>query len=273
MACLLPAIVLERGFLTAFGQEVGDGDNRGWKSTAGLVEGAYARAVARLDRGVAGLDPRRLRLHDLPVADAADLAEFSCTAGRCDGGAGANSVDATGRRHGLGLARRSNGPQEAADDLDRVVFGRQPARRASAELRAVVPVPRADGHRHGCRMAGRCGIGDGAVADPLARLYVRGPARVVGYWRPAIEPGLWPALQLDRLARSTDHRRIAGLGDSLRAPLRQGAGGVAGKPSAAARREAARSRSRCSASSSPPSSATRRPPAGGWPATSSSPTR
>jgi hypothetical protein len=222
----------------AFGQEVGDGDNRGWKSTAGLVEGTDAGAMACLDRGMAGLDPRRLRLHDLPVADAADLAEFSCTAGRCDGGVGADPVDAIGRRHGLGLGGRSNGPQEAADDLDRLVFGRQPARRAGAELRAVVPVPRAAGHRHGRRMAGRCGIGHGTVADPLARLHVRGAARVVGTWGPVIGPRLWLALQLDRLARSIDHRGVAGLGDPIRAPLRQGAGGVAGKPPAAARREA-----------------------------------
>jgi len=53
-----------------------------------------------------------------------------------------------------------------------------------------------------------------------------------------VERCLWPALQLDRLARSADHGRAARPRDPLRSPLCQGAEGVAGKPPAAARREA-----------------------------------
>ena len=41
-------------------------------------------------------------------------------------------------------------------------------------------VPRAARHRHGRRMAGRRGAGDGDLADPLARLHERRPAGLVG---------------------------------------------------------------------------------------------
>ena len=80
--------------LTAFGQGVGDGDNSGWKSTTGLVEGTDAGAMACLVRGMAGLDPRRIRLDYFSAADAAHIADLQRTLGRCNGGAGADAVDA-----------------------------------------------------------------------------------------------------------------------------------------------------------------------------------
>src|SRR3984893_4261692 len=91
--------------LTAL-DRVGDGDNSDWKSTAGLVEGTDAGAMACMVRGMAGLDPRRLRFHDLPVADAADFANLQRPACGCDRGARDHAVDAAGRRHGFGVAGR-----------------------------------------------------------------------------------------------------------------------------------------------------------------------
>src|SRR6516165_9470941 len=60
----------------------------------------------------------------------------------------------------------------------------------------------------------------------------------LGARRASVERGLRAAVQLHRLARSLDHRRASRARDPLRPPLRQGAGGVAGKPPASARGEA-----------------------------------
>ncbi len=83
-------------------------------------------------------------------------------------------------------------------------------RRLFADLLVPVSVPGLARHRHGSGMAVRRGIGDGKLADPLARVHGRRPASLVGPRRPAVERGLWPALYVDRLARSADAWRAAG---------------------------------------------------------------
>ena len=95
---------------------------------------------------------------------------------------------------GVGLARRSDRTQKAADDLDRLVS--PPATSSPASP----PASRS------CSCSARCWAsawarngrwrlaGDGKLADPLARLHGGGDARVVGPGRPAVERGLWPAL-------------------------------------------------------------------------------
>ena len=65
------------------------------------------------------------------------------------------------------------GRKNAADDLDRLVFGLQFPRRPGAELLFAVPLPRVARHRHGRRVAGRRRPGDGDLAGALARLYGR----------------------------------------------------------------------------------------------------
>ena len=88
-----------------------------WKEPTKEQWLAWVGRLARLDLGC-------LRLHDFPVDHAADLAGVSRAADRGDGGFHDDLVDAAGRRNGLRLARRSDRTQEAADDLDRLVFGR-----------------------------------------------------------------------------------------------------------------------------------------------------
>src|SRR5215813_9052887 len=56
---------------------------------------------------------------------------------------------------------------------NRLVLGVQFHRRVFSGLLVPVPVPRTSGHRHGGGMAGRRGLGDGELANPLARFYGR----------------------------------------------------------------------------------------------------
>src|SRR4029079_1669530 len=98
------------------------------------------------------------------------------------------------------MAGRSSRAQTAADDLDPLVFDLQLHRRIFTELLVSVPVSRAARHRHGRGMAGRCGARDGILADPLARLYERRAAGLVGSRLCAVERRLWPAFRRDRLA-------------------------------------------------------------------------
>ena len=81
-------------------------------------------------------------------------------------------------------------------------------------------------HRHGCRMAVRRGAGDGDLANPLARLYERRVAGLVGPWLSAVERLLLDALRPVRLARHAVDRNFAGIGDCLCPLLRQGTGGL-----------------------------------------------
>src|SRR5215472_7081446 len=96
----------------------------------------------RLDRGVARLGPGCIRFHDFPADHGADRQGLRRAAGRGHGGVHDHLVDAAPRRYCLWLARRSGRAQAPADDLDRLVLGSQPARRAGAEFLAAVPVPR-----------------------------------------------------------------------------------------------------------------------------------
>src|SRR5207302_1525150 len=66
-------------------------------------------------------------------------------------------VAAAGRRGRLGMAGRPHRPQDAADDLDPVVFDLHLHRRLLAGVLVSLSVPRAAGHRHGRRVAGLLG--------------------------------------------------------------------------------------------------------------------
>ena len=126
-----------------------------------------------------------------PIAD-----EFHVPTDRGRDRLHADLVDAACRRGRLGLACRPDRPQDAADDLDLLVLGLQLHRRLLADLLVPVDLPHAARHRHGRGMAGRRGTGDGAVADPLARLYERRAARLVEHRLSAVERDLRPVLRL-----------------------------------------------------------------------------
>src|SRR6516165_12220818 len=87
-------------------------------------------------------------------------------------------------------------------------------------------------------MAGRRGIGDGAVADALARLHERRAARFLGSGLPAVECGLRPVLQLYWLARHAVDRCSSGALGLLHTQVRQGAADLAGEPTDATPAEA-----------------------------------
>ena len=82
----------------------------------------------------------------------------------------------------FGLARRSDRPQDAADDLDRLVLALQLHRRLLAHLRVPVLLPRAARHRHGCRMAGRRVAGDGDPGRSARAASWRACCRARGAW-------------------------------------------------------------------------------------------
>jgi MFS transporter, SHS family, lactate transporter len=93
--------------------------------------------MARLGRRLARVDPGCLRLQLLMVRISKDFGVpltqvaivFTLT-----------FVDAACRRHRLPLARRPDRPQEAVDDLDRLVLGLQTPRRSRAELLVAIAV-------------------------------------------------------------------------------------------------------------------------------------
>src|SRR6516165_1009713 len=87
-------------------------------------------------------------------------------------------------------------------------------------------------------MAGRRGIGDGAVADALARLHERRAARLLGSGFPAVECGLRPVLQLYWLAWHAVDRCSPGALGLLHPQIRQGAARLAGEPTVATPAEA-----------------------------------
>src|SRR5215472_6130220 len=128
------------------------------------------------------------------------------------------------------LARRPDRPQGTADDLDRVVFSLQFSGRSGAELLSLVFVPGAAWYRHGGRMACRRRAGDGDLAGPLARLYGRSDAGLVGDRVFVVERTLRSLLQLSRLARPADDRHPARPPDHLHPHLRQRAGGLGREP-------------------------------------------
>ncbi len=204
------------------------------------MEGADQGPVVRVRRGVDGLDPRRLRFHDLPVDHGADRQRVQSTADGSGDRLHSDPVDAAGRCHRLGLGRRSGRAQISADDLDPRLFAVQFHRRVFADLLVSAVLPRAARPLYGCRMAGRRVPRDGDLADPLARLYERRLAGLVGSRLSAVEPDLWPLFQIHRLARHAVDRHRTGAGPRLHPLLRQRAGGVARKPPVAAHPSSAR---------------------------------
>ena len=93
--------------------------------------------------------------------------------------------------------------------------------------------------------------GDGDLADPLARLYERRAAGLVGPRLSAVERDLWAAFTDSIGWRGMLWVGIrAGAGDRLRPLLCQRAGGLGREPPAASAPRSARSGCRCSRSSS-----------------------
>ena len=194
--------------------------------------------MARLGGGLARLDPRRVRFHDLSVDHGADREGVPSPARRCHLCVHRDAVAAFGGRHGIGVAGRSGRAEIAADDLDPLVLDLQLHRRFFTELLVSVPVSRAARHRDGRGMAGRRCARDGILANPLARLYERGAAGLVGPRLCAIERRLRFALRGDRLARPFMARRAARLGRPVGPQIRQGARDLEAKPGTAASAEA-----------------------------------
>src|ERR1700756_4743349 len=103
-------------------------------------------------------------------------------------------MDAAGRRDRLELARRPDRAKNPVDDFDRLVFAVQLHCELFPGLLVSVSVSRPARHRHGSGMAVRRSAGDGTMANPLARLYGRRAASLVGPRRAAVKRGLRLAL-------------------------------------------------------------------------------
>src|SRR5689334_23050794 len=202
-----------------------------------MVEGADEGPVVRLDRLLARLDVGCVRLHDVPVDHGADLAGIRRAADRGRVFAERDLVAAAGRGGWLGMAGRPDRPQDAADDLDPVVFDLQLHRRLFADVRVPVFVPRVARHRHGCRMARRRGSRNGVLAGALPGLYERAAAGLVEPRVPLGQSDLWARVQCNRLAWVADDRGPSGPFGRLCTILCQRAAGLAGEPPAPARRE------------------------------------
>src|SRR5205085_2187860 len=117
--------------------------------------------------------------------------------------------------------------QDAADDLDLLVLDLQFHRRFFADFLVSAGVPYPARYRHGRGMAGRRGPGNGELADPFARLYERGAARLLEHRLSAVERALRTVLRLHRLAWLVVGRRPARPVDRVDPLLRQGTGGLA----------------------------------------------
>ena len=148
---------------------------------------------------------------------------------------------------GLGLARRPDRPQDAADDLDPLVFDLQLHRRLLADLLFLLV------------FRTLLGIGMGAEWPAGAALAMETwPMRSRGFMSGVLQ-GSWgigfllssvhlrAVLRLYRLARHAVDRRAAGAVDRLRPLLRQGAGGLGREPAASSASRTARSARRWSA--------------------------
>src|SRR5215470_12271883 len=212
-----------------------DGGDRHHK-THPLVEGTDQGSMDGVGGGLARLDPRRLRFHHFLVSHGADRQRFRRPADGGDDRLHPDLVDAPSRRDRRRLARRPNGPQDAANDLDRRLLVLQFHRRFLAELLVFAAISDVARRLHGGGVAGRRGLGDGDLADPLARLYGRGFARIVGSRRGFVGRRVRPAIRFYRLARPIDDGGVAGFFDHLCAVLRQGTAGLGREPADSAQR-------------------------------------
>jgi len=102
-----------------------------------------------------------------------------------------------------------------------------------ADITIPADLPRIARDIYGSGVARRGGLGDGELADPLARFHERGPAGVVGDRLCALELNLGPLCRLYWLARHVVDWRIAGAFGVLCAPVCQGARGLGREPAAA----------------------------------------
>src|SRR6516164_6523093 len=198
-----------------------------------MVEGTHQRPMVRLVGGLAGLDPRRLRLHRLPADHGADLSRIWRAVERSRLRADDHAVDAADRRRRFRLARRPDRAKNPVDDLDPRLLALQLHRRVFADITIPADLPRIARDIYGSGVARRGGLGDGELAYPLARFHERGPAGVVGDRLCAVELNLGPLSRLYWLARHVVDWRIAGAFGVLCAPVCQGARGLGREPAAA----------------------------------------
>src|SRR6516165_3529739 len=171
-----------------------------------------------------------VRFHRVPADHGADRERVRCAARRSGVCADYHVVDASRRSCRRRLARRPDRAQKAADDFDRVVFAQQLHRRVLADLMVFAAVPRAAGHRHGGRMAGRRGTRDGNLAGALTRLHERHSASLGQSRLSLVEHRLRSILRLYRLARHAVDRHPAGFRNHLRSHLRQRTRGLGREP-------------------------------------------
>src|SRR5271154_1476200 len=90
-----------------------------------VVERTNKGPVDSVVGGLARLDARCFRLHDLPVDHGADLAGVRCSADGCGRGLHRYAVAAPGRRNGVRLAGGSSRAEDTSDDLHPVVLDLQ----------------------------------------------------------------------------------------------------------------------------------------------------
>src|SRR5215469_3790286 len=146
-----------------------------------MVERTEQGPMVRLVGGLAGVDPRRLRLHGIPADHAANLAGIRRAADRGRLCPYRDLVDAPGRRSRLRLVGRSGRSQASADDLDIGLLGVQLHRGIFAQPSVSIRLSRAARHLYGRGMARWCGIGDGKLAGTLPRLYEWRAPGLLGY--------------------------------------------------------------------------------------------
>ncbi len=187
---------------------------------------------------MARVDARLIRFHDLRLHYAADIAGIPCPDHGSDCGLYFDAMVAPDRCHRFRLAGRSHRPQEAADDLDRLVLRLQFHRRLLPELRLPVLLPCNPRHWYGRGVAGGSLARHGILADPVARLHGRRHAGIMGPGRPAVGSCIRSAVRLHRLARFVVDRRPSSTRHHLCAAVRERASGLAREPPPATRAEA-----------------------------------
>ncbi len=113
------------------------------------MEGAKQGAMEGVDRGLAGLDARRVRFHDLSADHGADRQGIRRSLNRGHRRVHDHPVDAPGGRDGRRLDGRPDGSKDPADDFHSLVLALQLHRRFFSNLCVFVLFPRAAWHRDG----------------------------------------------------------------------------------------------------------------------------